>query len=93
MGRILAQARTIIKNKPYLAWDTKADSLSETAVLEHILNYGDWDDFMQYLKIVPVDQAARLFSKTVNRKRSNYYPQIEHYFTLFFKQYASQSFK
>lgn len=42
----------IIKNKPYLVWYVKnPDKLSESSVLEHILNYGNWDDVQQFIKI------------------------------------------
>ena len=42
----------IIKNKPYLAWYVKDPArLSEESVLEHVLNYGNWDDVQQFIKI------------------------------------------
>jgi len=35
-----------IKKRPYLVWYTKNyDNLSEEAVVEAVLNYGNFDDF------------------------------------------------
>jgi len=43
---------SIIKNKPSLAWYIKdPDKLSEESVLEHVLNYGNWEDVQQFIKI------------------------------------------
>ncbi len=42
----------IIKAKPFLAWYVKGpEKLSEQSVLEHVLNYGNWDDVQQFIKI------------------------------------------
>lgn len=52
----------IIKAKPYLAWYVKApENLSEQSVLEHILNYGDWNDVQQFIKIKGLKETAKLF--------------------------------
>ncbi|HLC94446.1 MAG TPA: hypothetical protein VJH96_02670 [Patescibacteria group bacterium] len=73
---------SIIKNKPYLAWYVKnADTLSEESVLEHVLNYGNWDDVQQFIKIKGKDKTAELFSKTLEKKRVNYFPAIRSYFS------------
>ena len=36
-----------IKRRPYLIWYVKdLDKLNEESIVEHVLNYGDWDDDM-----------------------------------------------
>ena len=46
------KVNAIIKNKPYLAWYVKEpEKLSEESVLEHVLNYGNWDDVQRFIKI------------------------------------------
>lgn len=76
---------TIIKNKPYLAWYVKdPDKLSEESVLEHVLNYGDWDDVQLFIKIKGINATAKLFKKTTEKKRSNYKPIIKDYFLRYF---------
>lgn len=75
----------IIKNKPYLAWYVKdPEKLSEESVLEHVLNYGNWDDVQQFIKIKGKDKTTELFKKTLTNKRTNYSPAIQSYFSRYF---------
>lgn len=75
----------IIKNKPYLAWYVKDPAkLSDESVLEHILNYGNWDDVQQYIKIKGKDKTTELFNKTISNKRTNYSPAIKSFFFRYF---------
>lgn len=75
----------IIKNKPYLAWYVKdPEKLSEESVLEHILNYGNWDDVQQFIKIKGKDKTTEVFKKTIANKRTNYSPAIQSYFSRYF---------
>lgn len=80
---------SIIKKKPYLAWYVKdRDKLSEEAVLEHVLNYGNWEDVQEFIKIKGIKETAKLFYKSLNKKRINYLPQIKHYFENYFKKHV-----
>ena len=75
----------IIKNKPYLAWYVKdPEKLSEKSVLEHVLNYGNWEDVQQFIKIKGKNKTAELFKKTLTNKRTNYSPAIKSYFYRYF---------
>ena len=79
----------IIKNKPYLAWDVKDLSiLSEESVLERVLNYGNWDDVQGYIKIKGILDTKRIFNELLNKKRVNLFPEIRHYFTIYFNKHA-----
>ncbi|OGK38213.1 hypothetical protein A3F03_02875 [Candidatus Roizmanbacteria bacterium RIFCSPHIGHO2_12_FULL_41_11] len=76
----------IIKNKPYLAWYVKnPDKLSDESVLEHVLNYGNWEDVQKFIKIKGKDKTAKIFKKTLTNKRTNYPPEIKSYFLRYFK--------
>lgn len=76
----------IIKAKPYLAWYVKEpEKLSEESVLEHVLNYGNWEDVQQFIKIKGRTNTKKLFYKTLSNKRTNYDPVISSYFTRYFK--------
>ncbi|MEK7633935.1 MAG: hypothetical protein AAB437_03775 [Patescibacteria group bacterium] len=76
---------SIIKNKPYLAWYVKdPENLSEESVLEHVLNYGNWDDVQQFIRIKGKDKTTILFKKTLTNKRTNYQPAIQSYFSRYF---------
>ncbi len=80
------RVQSIIKRKPYLAWDVRSiEGLSDEAVLEKILNYGDWDDVQKFIKIKGKRETAQLFQKTLSKKRINYDPAIVHYFSRYFK--------
>ena len=79
----------IIKKKPILAWSSKnPQKISDEAVLEAVLNYGDWDDFQQFIKIKGLRQTADMFTKTLKNKRKNYRPEVEYYFQLYFQKHA-----
>jgi len=85
---------TIIKNRPYLAWYVKdPDRLSEESVLEHVLNYGNWDDVQTFIKIKDIDETSRLFVKTISGARNNYSPSIKHYFIRYFNYHANANIK
>lgn len=76
---------SIIKNKPYIAWYVKdPNKLSEESVLEHVLNYGNWEDVQLFIKIKGKDKTAELFKKTIANKRTNYSPEIKSYFFRYF---------
>lgn len=80
---------SFVKTKPYLYWYVKnPQNLSNEAILESVLNYGDFDDVKKIIKILGMKNAAEIFNRQVSSKRSNYRPEIANYFNLFFKKYA-----
>jgi len=75
----------ILKQKPYLAWYVKnPEHLSDQSVLEHILNYGNWEDVQQFIAIKGWNDSAKLFFQSLTKKRTNYTPEIQSYFTRYF---------
>jgi hypothetical protein len=80
------------KQRPYLFWSTKNFSqLSPEAIVEAVLNYGDFDDIRKIIAILGRKKTASIFQKqTTRRKRINYDPQITNYFKLYFEKYAAQ---
>ena len=78
-----------IKKRPYLVWHTDdAEHLSEEAIVESVLNYGDFNDVKKLLSILGVKRTARIFRKQLKQKRVNYEPKIIHYFKLYFQKHA-----
>ena len=78
-----------IKKKPYLLWYIKDyDQLSDSAVLEAVLNYGTWEDVQVVIKILGIKKASEIFQEKAKIKRSNFRPEIKNYFNLYFKKYA-----
>jgi hypothetical protein len=81
-----------IKKRPYLVWYVKdLNKLDEASIVEHVLNYGDWDDVQGMIKILGIKKTAKIFrEKSTPDKfgRQNYRPEIKHYFNLYFDKYA-----
>ncbi|MGI6776195.1 MAG: hypothetical protein ACOX5S_02845 [Patescibacteria group bacterium] len=79
----------LFKEKPYLAWDVKdKGGLSEKSILEHILNYGNWDDYLAAEKTFGLKKTKAFYEELKNKKRVNLRPQTINYFDLYFKKYA-----
>lgn len=77
------------KKRKYLFWyinDFK--HLSEEAIVEGVLNYGDMDDVKKLIAILGMRKTAEIFRKQVNRQRINYDSKIVNYFKLYFDKYA-----
>jgi len=78
-----------IKKRPYLVWYTKNyDNLSEEAIVEAVLNYGDFDDVRKMIKTLGIKKTAAIFRKKSRQKRCNYRPEIKNYFNFYFDKHA-----
>ncbi len=78
-----------IEKRPYLIWYTKNfKNLSQEAIVESVLNYGDFDDVKKMISILGIKKTAAIFRKQIKRKRINYDPKIVNYFKLYFNKYA-----
>ncbi|MFH0951481.1 MAG: hypothetical protein V1765_03350 [bacterium] len=81
--------RQFIKQRPQLMWYIKdLDQVSEASIVEHVLNYGDWDDVEKMFKILTIKNTARIFRQQIKNQRNNYDPKIKNYFKLYFEKYA-----
>ena len=79
----------ILKNKPYLVWYVKdINDISEESMFEHILNYGNWQDYLKAEKILGISKADTLFQKLKSKQRTNLRPQTINYFQNYFQKYA-----
>lgn len=68
------------------------DRLSDESIVEHVLNYGNWDDVQEMIKILGIQRTAEIFrrkSKKSKMGRTNYGDKTKHYFNLYFNKYAS----
>jgi hypothetical protein len=75
----------IHKNKS-LFWyinPEKLDNISEYFVVETILNYGNLNDVKELMQIMGLKHMAGVFLNSVNKKRNNYFPDVENYFKLY----------
>lgn len=84
------ELKEFIKVRPHLIWYVKnRENLSVESIVEHTLNYGDWDDVQKLISILGIDETATIFREQTNRPRVNYHPKTKHYFNLYFNKYAS----
>ena len=87
--RDLIKAREYIKIRPYLVWSTKNyEDLSPEFIVESILNYGDWNDFLFIKEFFGIKNLSQIFEKISKRRRVNLRPQTVNYFKMFFSKYA-----
>lgn len=85
--------QNFMKKRKYLVWYVKdVTKLSDESIVEAVLNYGDWDDVQEMIKIMGIKKVARIFrakSKPGKWGRTNYRPEIKNYFKLYFNKYAT----
>lgn len=78
-----------VRKRKHLFWSTKNyDGLSNEAIVEAILNYGDMNDVRELISLLDMQRVAEIFHKQINRPRINYRPEIKNYFQLYFRKYA-----
>jgi hypothetical protein len=80
----------ISKRKGLIWYVRDLRALDETSVVEHTLNYGNWEDFKELVRIMGIDEVARIFRKQMvtGRQRGNYHIKTRHYFEKYFERYA-----
>lgn len=77
------------KKRSGLFWDIKDfDALNEEAIVERILNYGDWEDVKKIISILGMKKTSEIFRKQIKRQRNSYRPEVKNYFKLYFDKYA-----
>jgi hypothetical protein len=83
----------IAKHKS-LFWYTpedKKEEISDSLLVETILNYGSLEDVKELIKIMGMDNTANIFFAAKGRMKANYYPEIYNFFNLFFTKYAQRN--
>ena len=81
-----------IKARPHLIWYVKnLDKLSEESIVEHVLNYGDWDEVQTMIKILGIKKTAKIFrakSKPSAMGRQNYSEKTKNFFNIYFNKHG-----
>lgn len=78
-----------VRKRKHLFWSTRNyDGLSNAAVVEAVLNYGDMNDVRELIALLGMQEVAKVFRENTNRARVNYRPDVVNYFTLYFQKYA-----
>lgn len=75
--------------KAYLAWYIKdVKKVSQSSLLEHILSYGDWKDYLEAEKALGIKYTKEIFNDLKERPRSNLRKKTINYFDKYFQRYA-----
>jgi len=78
--------------RKHLIWYVKDHrALSEESIVEATLNYGNWNDVQEMIRILGMKHVAHIFrtQMVTGRQRGNYFRDVAHYFTLYFNKYAT----
>ena len=80
---------TLFEKKPYLAWYiSDKEKMSKISIVEHILNYGNWDDYLIAEKALGIKNTQAIFENIKSKKRVNLRPQTINYFDKYYGEYA-----
>ncbi len=85
------EIKAFIREHSELFWYTpedKKEEISEELLVETILNYGDLDTVLKLIELMEIKKVSEIFFNAQGRKKLNYYPEIYHFFSLFFTRYA-----
>lgn len=81
--------RALFVKKPFLAWFVgDKQGLSEESMVENILNYGSWEDYLEAEKDLGVKKISSIFESLKNKRRVNLKPKTINYFSHYFTKYA-----
>lgn len=70
--------------------EAKKKDISDSLLVETILNYGTMDDVKALFNLMGMDKVAEVFFSAKGRQKLNYFPQIYNFFTLVFNRYVPQ---
>jgi len=75
-----------------LVWYVKDPrALGEEAVVQAVLNYGNWRDVQELIRIMGMEGVARAFYRDIGvsaRRRGNYHLHTLRYFERYFARHA-----
>jgi adenylate cyclase class IV len=81
--------KKFIEKRKHLFWYVKDPTkVSDEALVEAVLNLGDWDDVQKLIKLLGIRKVASVFKKETNRKRVNYGEKTVNLFNLYFLRHA-----
>ena len=86
----MSREQIIEKNKS-LFWytpDEEKQNISDSLLVETILNEGTLDDYRELISALGGKRVADVFFAAKGRQKANYYPEIYHFFSLLLKKYV-----
>jgi hypothetical protein len=83
------ELKKYMRARKHLVWYVNdPENLNSESIIEHTLNYGDWDDVQKLIKIIGIKKMAEIFKKQTSGFRTNYDNKTKNYFSLYFNKYA-----
>ena len=83
------QLKKFMRERKHLVWYVKnPENVGAESIVEHTLNYGDWDDIQKLIKILGIKKVAIIFREQTGGFRTNYRPEVSNYFKLYFNKYV-----
>jgi hypothetical protein len=61
-------------------------TISDAVIVEFILNYGTLDAVKELFTVLGTDAVAKEFNSGIQKSRNNYFPQVQHFFNLYFSR-------
>lgn len=88
------ELKALIRKNAQLFWysrDSEKENLPLPVVLEFFINYAGKEAIKELFDIVGIKTAAAVFFEQLKtqKERSNYFPELRNFFTLYFNKYAS----
>lgn len=71
--------------------ESEKQNISDSLLIETMLNYGTLDDIRELLVVLSPRRVAEVFFSASERQIKNYYPEVRHFFTLVLRKYASRN--
>lgn len=86
----MSREQIIAKHKN-LFWYTpenEKQNISDTLLVERVLNDGTLDDYRELVDVLGGKRVAEVFFSAKGRQKQNYYPEIYNFFSLILKKYV-----
>ncbi len=90
--------KAFIRDQRDLFWfvpERDLEQVSDTVLVETVLNYGSLDAVVTLVRLLGVDMVASIFARQIKgsaRGRNNYHELTRHYFEQVFRRYAPRCF-
>ncbi len=88
------EIKEFIREQSSLFWytpDDQKENVSPELLVETIFNYGDMDAVRKLIRLLGMQETARIFYSTINtseRRKGNFHEITLNYFSILFSRYA-----
>jgi len=91
--KISKKLQNFIKKRKGLVWYVKdVTELGPESIVEHVLNFGNWKDVQEMIRIMGMKNVANIFwreSKPKKWGRTNYRASVVNLFNIYFKKHVA----